>query len=607
MPYDRVVYTAASGDFESIDRSLDYIGILRSYRAMTGSTMSDFPRAADVVIVGGGPCGLVLAIELGRRGISVILVDAKSSTARNPQANATQARTMEHFRRLGIAEEIRLLGLPPDYPTDIAYFTRYSSHELARFKLPPSQQARAIARQSKGSWSAAEMPHRVSQKFVEEVLRRHAESTPGVSLHYGWRLKEFKESATGVTALVESAETGHERRATSNYLIGADGARSTVRRQLGISLAGEAGIKRDFFGGRMVAVYLRAPRFYELTRHDRAWMYWAFNAERRSWLAAVNGRDEFAFHTQLKAGEDELQITERRARDLFLQVMGIPLDFELLAIDTWIAGHSLVAEELGGGRVYIGGDAAHLFTPAGGLGYNTAVEDAVNLGWKLAATIKGVGGPNLLASYGYERRKTAIRNTRYARQLADSIGNFVPAPALEVDGPRGDEARALAGDYLQAHARREFNIPGITFGGRYDGSPVVLSDGTSPPEDAANVYVPTATPGGRPPHFWLPDGESIYDLFGPDWTLLVLTPPGTSSANMALAAQRLGVNLKIVFIDSPESRDLYGAELTLIRPDQIVAWRGASEGLDADAVLAHLLGHETSPRAPPRLRTPSHS
>jgi 2-polyprenyl-6-methoxyphenol hydroxylase-like FAD-dependent oxidoreductase len=552
--------------------------------------MSEFPKVSDVLIAGGGPCGLILAIELGRRGISVVLVDTKLSTARNPQANATQARTMEHFRRLGFSDEIRRLGLPPDYPTDIAYFTRYSGLELARFRLPASKQADAIARRSVGSWSAAELPHRVAQKFVEEVLRRHAESTAGVSLHYGWRLQSFEDTTSGVTALLEEVASGEKHGLSVQYLIGADGARSTVRRQLGISLVGQTGIKRDFFGGRMVAVYLRAPKFYELTGHDRAWMYWAFNAERRSWLVAVNGRDEFAFHTQLKPGEEDVAVTESRARELFLQVMGIPMEMELLAIDTWIAGHSLVAEKFASGRVYIAGDAAHLFTPAGGLGYNTAVEDGVNLGWKLAATIKGNAGAALLESYEYERQRTAMRNTRYASQLADSIGNFVPVSALEADGPEGDSARRVAGEYLQSHARREFNIPGITFGARYDGSTAIIPDGTSPPEDAANIYIPTATPGGRPPHFWLSNGKSIFDLFNHDWTLLSFNAPSASTTRVALAAVRLGVNLTVLELDSPEGRRLYGAPLTLIRPDQIVAWRGSGDELDANAIFCALLG-----------------
>src|SRR5215475_3644975 len=162
------------------------------------ASVNKLPNKCSVLIVGGGPCGLVLANELGRRGVTAVLVDQKPSTAFNPQANATQARTMEHFRRLGFAHEIRALGMPSDFPTDIAYFTRYAHHELARFRLPSAVQAVERIKQLSGSWSAAELPHRVSQKFVEQVLRRHAERLPGISVNFGWRLVRFTEDARGV-------------------------------------------------------------------------------------------------------------------------------------------------------------------------------------------------------------------------------------------------------------------------------------------------------------------------------------------------------------------------------------------------------------------------
>lgn len=544
-----------------------------------------------VLIAGGGPCGLMLAIELGRRGVPSVLVDGKLQTAVNPQANATQARTMEYYRRLGFADEIRSLGLPADYPTDIAYFTRYTGRELARFALPASAEANAVARCKSGQWNAAELPHRVSQKYVEEVLRRQAEALPANSINYGTRLTGFVEQEHSVLAEVQNVETGKAWAIEADFLIGADGARSLVRRQLGIRYAGETGVERDFFGGKMVAIYFRSAEFYEKVRHARAWMYWAFNPERRSWCAAVNGRDEFAFHTQLKPGESE-DVSDERARELFAQAMGVELDMELLAVDTWIAGHALVAESLGRGRVYIGGDAAHLFTPAGGLGYNTAVEDAVNLGWKLAATVKGTGGPALLPSYAQERHRVATRNTRYAGQLAGSIGNYVPHPQIEEDSPEGANARREAGEYLNGHARREFNIPGITFGGRYDGSPIVKPDGTPPPPDAMNIYVPSASPGGRMPHMWLEDGRSVFDLLGMDWSLVVVDgAAGDRIASFRAAANDLGIDLTVVELAEDGASELYGAELLLVRPDQIVAWRGAANSVDARALLWELTGH----------------
>jgi 2-polyprenyl-6-methoxyphenol hydroxylase-like FAD-dependent oxidoreductase len=548
---------------------------------------STLPDQTSVFIAGGGPFGLMLANELGRRRIAVVLVDQKRGTTENVQANATQARTMEHYRRLGFAEEVRALGMPPDFPTDIAYFTRFAKHELARFGLPSARQARHLVSTLTGSWSAAELPHRCNQKFIEPVLRRHAERLPGVSVNYGWRLVSFVEGESSIEARVERIDGRAARTLRAAYLVGGDGPRSLVRQRLGLRYAGETGVTRDFVGGRMVAVYCRIPSFYQAVPHAPAWMNVNFNRERRCFMPAVNGRDEFAFHTQLKPHEDEQRISDADAASMVQQAIGARLPVEVLARDTWTAGHSLVAEGFGRGRVFIGGDAAHLFTPTGGLGYNTAIEDAVNLGWKLAAVLGGQAAPRLLDSYEAERKPLALRNTAYAKGFADSLGNYQPAPQIEDDTPAGEAARPRAGEYFANHGRTEFNIPGITFGGRYDGSPAIVADGTPPPPDAANVYAPSACPGGRPPHLWLADGRSLYDTFGFDWTLLCLAR--NAGARLSKAAARSALPLKVVMLESAEARELYGADLALIRPDQVVAWRG-NDDQAADAVLARLTG-----------------
>jgi len=540
------------------------------------------PNGCSVLIVGGGPCGLMLANELGRRGLAAILVDQKPTTAFNPQANATQARTMEHFRRLGFAQEIRALGLPPDFPTDIAYFTRYARHELARFELPSARQATGRVRQLSGSWSAAELPHRVSQKFVEQVLRRHAEALPGISVHYGWRLLRFDETADGIVADLERVSDGASHRIRAAYLVGADGPRSTVRQALGLGYAGEEGAVRDFFGGRMFALYLRAPEFYRIVPHPPAWMNVTFNPDRRAFMAAVDGKGEFAFHTQLRPHEVESEITPQRALAMFEAAVGAPIRAEILSFGTWIAGYALVAEGFQRSRVFLAGDAAHLFTPAGGLGYNTAIEDAVNLGWKLAAVLRGEAGADLLASYEAERQPVARRNTGYARQFAESLGSFLPVAEIEEDSPAGAEARRGAGAYLGAHGRAEFNIPGITFGARY-ASPVIVGDGTAPPPDAANAYTPSACPGGRAPHLWLSAEQSLYDAFGFEWTLLRLSSKAEGEGIVAASA---GTRLPLQVVDlwREDARELYQADLVLIRPDQIVAWRGNSDEAAAEVV-----------------------
>jgi 2-polyprenyl-6-methoxyphenol hydroxylase-like FAD-dependent oxidoreductase len=534
-----------------------------------------------VIIIGAGPCGLMLAIELGRRGVATIVLDEKTSPAGFPQANATQARTMEHFRRLGFSERIRAQGLPADYPTDIAYFTRFTRYELARFHLPTAREAREVVKKLGGSWSAAELPHRCSQMFIERILREEAEALASVSIPSGWRATTVQQDAEGVSVEAERSDGGEQQTFHALFAVGADGARSLTRKALGYGYSGESGAIRDFMGGRMSAIFFRSPALYDLLPHAQAWMYWTINRDRRSFMAAINGRDEFTFHTQLRPHEEE-KISDADAIRMFHAALAAELPVELLSRSSWSAGYTLVAEKFRGGRVFIGGDAAHLFTPTGGLGYNTAVEDAVNLGWKLAAIVNGWGGPALLDSYEVERRGIALRNTTFARGFADSVGLFIAPEALEENSPAGAAARQTAGDYLNMHARAEFNIPGITFGGRYDGSPAIIPDGSTPPPDAANAYVPSACPGGRAPHVWIDDDSSLFDLFGFEFTLLRLGQRAPSAQPFAAAAESLGVPLKVVDVRSEEARALYEADLALIRPDQMVAWRGndAAEALD---------------------------
>src|SRR5689334_7403678 len=208
-----------------------------------GNSVSEMHDCA-VVIIGGGPCGLSLAIELGRRSIATIVLEERTSPARFPAANATQARTMEHYRRLGFAEKVRAQGLPADYPTDIAYFTRYTKHELARFSLPSARAAREMVKTLTGSWSAAELPHRVSQMFVENVLRAEAAACPTVSIRPGWRMVSVRDLGSHVE--VDAEHDGGRTTLRAAYAMGADGGGSPTRKSLGYGYAGEGGVVRDF-------------------------------------------------------------------------------------------------------------------------------------------------------------------------------------------------------------------------------------------------------------------------------------------------------------------------------------------------------------------------
>jgi hypothetical protein len=408
-------------------------------------------------------------------------------------------------------------------------------------------------------------------------------------LRYGWALKHFSQTEAGVQAVVTPVAGGADVTVHAAYLVGADGARSAVRHQLGISWGGTTGIKRDFMGGKMFAVYLRAPDFDKAFPHRKAWMYVTVNAQRRAFMASVDGGSEFAFHAAVHEGEDADAWTPADAQRIFNQAMGQDIPIEVLSVGTWMAGHALVANAFQQGRVFIGGDAAHLFTPTGGLGYNTAVEDAVNLGWKLASVVRGIAPARLLGTYAQERMPLAHRNTAYARQFADSVGLFAATPELEEASERGEHTRQMAAEHLNGHVRLEFNIPGVTFGGRYDGSAIVVPDGSTPPPDAANSYQPTACPGGRPPHAWLVDGRSLYDTFHSEWTLLQLGSTSTSSTAFKTAALSLAIDLKRVHHSAPELLALYQAPWVLIRPDQVVAWRGQDDR-QALQVLQQALG-----------------
>lgn len=464
--------------------------------------MSGPSRAPRVVIAGGGPAGLIVAIELGRRGVPCLLVDEQPGAPAFPKANATTSRSMEHYRRLGFAHEVRALGLPADYPQDIAYFTRYARHELGRVRWRSRREALEAREDARSRWPTPEPLHRTQQMYIEAVMRRQAERWPAVDARFGWRLVDFAGDAQGVDATVEEIATGRRETLRAAYLVGCDGPRSMVRERLGIQYQDWAGEERDFMGGRMLAVHFRSPAFYELVPPRRSWQYWAVNRVRRSFICSIDGAGLFVLHCQLPRGQAP---TEAFARESMVLSTGREFPFEILATAPWTAGFTLVAERYADphGRVFIAGDAAHLFTPTGGQGYNTAVDDCANLGWKLAAACQGWGGARLLGTYESERRPIGERNTRFARAMAESIGRMPVPETIEDETPAGAAARAALGARLVEHCNREFDIPGIQFGAFYGASPIVCDDGSPAPGDDWHRYVPHATPGARAPHLWL--------------------------------------------------------------------------------------------------------
>ena len=535
--------------------------------------------ATDVLIAGGGPVGLVAAIELARRGVGAILLNDKPETATHPKANAIGARSMEHFRRLGVARRIRGAGLDDDHPTDVSYFTSLTGIELARLRMPCRSEILRMARAGEGPWPTPEPPHRCSQIFLERALRERAAEV-GAELRFGWRLDSFREEKGGVAATAEEIPSGRRAEIAARYLIGCDGGASIVRRALGIELEGERGVVRPMMGGSMHSAYFRARLDASWLRVGKSWQYWVVNPDIRSLIIHVDSRDLFLIQVPVPEGVDRRAVD---SRDLLHRSARANFPMEILSTVPWTAGHSLVAQRYRAGRVFLAGDSAHLFTPTGGLGMNTGVDDAVNLAWKLAAAIRGWGGDALLASYEAERRPIGIRNVAYAATMATSVGTVPVTKAVDDDTAAGREERARLGAYLADHAFREFIIPGIQLGLRYAGSPIVVADGAAFPEDTPNSFAQAASPGMRAPHLWLGE-DALYDRFGPEFTLLRFAGSTKGDAIRAAAA-RHGVPLSVVDVPGDRARDLYGADLALIRPDQHVAWRGNADPKDAIAVI----------------------
>lgn len=547
----------------------------------------------DILIIGAGPCGLMLANELGIRGIRALVIDREETVATAPQANATQARSMEHFRRHGFADEIRKLGLPMDHPTDVAYFTTLSGWELGRFKMPSSSEAAKVARELEHFWNAAEMPHRIAQSLVEQTLLKHAQKHGSVTVKFNHELLDFEDVGDKVVARIRGLKTGENSDVIAKYMFAADGPQSITRRKFGIRYDGGDPAKRDFMGGEMLSIYIDMPDFHRELDVEKAWMYWIFNPRRRGIVASVDGTRVFTFATQTKPGESLQTMTYDSAAEMFCEALGRDdIPFTVTGFNTWTSGRALVAPSYGRGRVLMGGDAVHLFTPTGGMGYNTAIEDAVNIGWKYAAVLRGEAGPELLRSYEAERWPAAVRNTGFAAQFADSVGLYTPSPALEEDSPAGELARQRAGAYLAEHGRNEFTIPGFTLGCRYDDTPIVIDDGSRKPPDQPSVYAPSAKPGGRAPHFWMPDNTSLFDHFGREWTLLVIDQNSSATDAFKSAATLRNLSLKVLDLtDNLFAADLYAAPAALIRPDQHVAWRGNVSSMEeADQILSTVLG-----------------
>lgn len=539
-------------------------------------TQADIART-EVLIIGAGPAGLALAIELGSRSIPCVVIERNDRVGYAPRAKTTNVRTREHLRRWGIADKLAAaspLGL--DYPSNVMFVTRLDGYPLAKF-----ENAFFCAPDKNPLYS--EHSQWIPQYVVEEVLKTHAQSLPGVEFRFSSELESFTQDEQGIQASIRDLKSGMLQTIASVYLVGADGARSSVREAIGAKMSGTYGLSRNY------NIVFRAPGLAQAHQHGPAIMYWQVNADVPSLIGPMDEGDTW-FFMPTGVGKD-FKVSDAQAADLIRKATGIDLPYEILSSDEWVASR-LIADKYRAGRAFLIGDACHLHPPFGGYGMNMGVADGVDLGWKLAAVLRGWGGASLLDSYETERR--AVHHFVMDEAVANHavLGSQLSQAGIEDATDAGAHLREKIGAEIQATKVREFKALGVVLGYCYDNSPLVVADGTPVPVNDVLNFMPSARPGALAPHAWLADGSSLYDGFGPGFTLLVTASDAALDMGRAQDdAAKLGIPLTVLTPGGALVAQLYQAKLTLIRPDQHVAWRGDAWPADGAALFKRVTGH----------------
>jgi len=540
---------------------------------------------ASVAIAGAGPVGLSLALDLAWRGIDVVLLEQRAAGAvPSVKCNHVSSRSMEIFRRLGIAQQIRRAGLPDDYPNDVVLRTRATGYELTRIPIPARQDRFRRGCGPDTEWPTPEPPHRINQIYFEPILFEHAAQTEGITLLNRTRVAGFNQRHGVVEVLTRDLDTGAEGIIESCYLIGCDGGRSTVRRAIGAKLVGDEVIQR------VQSTYIRAPALAELITPPPAWMSYLYNPERAGNLIAIDGRERWLLHNYLLPHERDFDSVDRDRCLRTLLGVGAAFQYEILGREDWI-GRRLIAERFRDGRVFLCGDAAHLWVPYAGYGMNAGIADAMNLSWLLAAHLRGWAPERILDAYECERLPITEQVSRFAMRHAEgAIWERTHLPAeLEQDSPAGAAARVSVGRAAYALHVQQFACAGLNYGYFYDASPLIVYDGEAPPSYTMADYTPSTVPGCRTPHLWLADGRSLYDALGPGYTLLRFVPD-LEVGELLTAANQRGMPLALLDVRTREPQSLYQHPLLLTRPDQHVAWRGAAVPKEPHALVDRLRG-----------------
>jgi 2-polyprenyl-6-methoxyphenol hydroxylase-like FAD-dependent oxidoreductase len=538
-----------------------------------------------ILIVGAGPVGITLAMDLAWRGIDVTVVEQRArGEPPSVKCNHVAARTMEIFRRLGVARTVRNAGLPADYPNDIAFRTTTTGVEFARIPIPCRAERYTATGGPDTWWPTPEPPHRINQIYLEPLLVDHAVSMPGVTLLNRTRVVGFVQTADRVVATAEDLDGGETLEIACVYMVGCDGGHSEIRRRIGATLTGDAEV------GRTQSTYIRAPSLIGRMQAEPAWSTQSLNPRRSANVFAIDGSETWLIHNYLRPEETDFDAVDRDRCIRLILGVGPDFEYEVLGKEDWI-GRRMLADRFRDRRVFICGDAAHIWVPFGGYGMNAGIADATNLAWMLAGVLTGWADPAILDAYEAERRPITEQVSKHAMGTAVALARQRNAVPLEIEepGPAGDAARAALGATVVALNTPQYCCGGLNFGSFYEHSPIIVYDGEAAPAYTMYDFTPSTVPGCRTPHVWLRNGQSLYDAMGGGFTLLRFDPATEIDAIVAAARARR-LPLSVLDVASDEAAGLFGHRLLLSRPDQHVAWRGDAAPADALGLIDRLRG-----------------
>ena len=539
----------------------------------------------QVLIIGAGPVGLTLALDLAQRGVEVLILE-KRPYGERPEAksNHVSARSMEVFRRLGLVQAVREAGLPADYPNDVAYRTTFTGDELSRIPIPARQDRYTATGGPDTWWPTPEPPHRINQTFLEPVLLRHAEAEPNIRLLNLVEAEDVIQDDLGVRVVARDLSQGATLHVRCEYVVGCDGGRSMVRGKIGAKLQGVAVVQR------VQSTFLRAPDLMQRAKHAPAWATFSLNPRRSGNVYAIDGRERFVVFNYLQPHETDFEAVDRDWAIRTILGVGEDFRYEVISKEDWI-GRRLVADRFRDRRVFICGDAAHLWVPMAGYGMNAGIADAVNLAWLLAGRLRGWIPEVGLRAYEAERLPLTEQVSKFAMDhaLAMQKERVAVPDNIEEVGPQGDELRATIGRSLYELNVRQYCCAGLNFGYFYDNSPLIVYDDEKAPAYTMDQFTPSSVPGCRAPHLWLESGRSLYDVLGPGFTVLRLDQEKDVTPILEAAKER-DVPVDLVDLNMKEARQYYNADLVIVRSDQHIVWRGSEAPNHAADLIDRIRG-----------------